>query len=700
MLAILGEKHDSNTERTNKSMKANEANLLTLLDGTKQFILPIYQRRYSWEWRHCQQLWDDIVRIGEDEDLPYHFFGSLVSRVEGTATKQEFFVIDGQQRLATFSLLLAALGRALEVNNVEISTDKGKIEDSYLFNPRERDEFRYKLLLTEYDRNTLIQLLEGGEVSDNGSLLVKTYNFFTRKLRPDNLETVYKGIQKLMIVDIVLDSSVGNPQLIFESLNSKGLELSQADLIRNYVLMVQERDFQNRLYRKHWCPMEESFGEEHSKRFDSFMRDYLILKTGQVPPKKKVYESFKRHVPDPISQPRKLEEKIRDIAHYSTHYVRIALSSEDDPKLCACLFDLHELKAEASYPILLGVYEGYTQGRIEKADVIEIFRLIESYTVRRLFCELPTKSVHKIFGSIAKKFDSGSSLQEMKDNFSQLSHPDQFPSNQEFKEAFLKKDVYTSRALRNYLLRKLENHERKETIDVESYTIEHVMPRSLTGQWKADLGENWENTHEIYLNTIGNLTLTGYNSELSNRSFQEKRDHVPGGFRDSPLHLNKSLAQAERWDEAAIKKRAETLLEKALKIWIDHGIDKPIRRGWSLDDHHHLSGEMMGLFQQLQNRIQNLDDSAVSEQITQHYIGYRLNTYFVCILPRASCLLLYLNLPFLDINDPQGLCRDVTNIGHLGSGDVEVAVSSTAELDNIMFLIGQAFESQSQTGVR
>ena len=675
-------------------MKANEANLLTLLDGTKQFILPIYQRRYSWEWRHCQQLWDDIVRIGEDDDLPYHFFGSLVSRVEGTATKQEFFVIDGQQRLATFSLLLSALGRALvEANDVEIGTDKGKIEDSYLFNPREGDEFRYKLLLTEYDKNTLIQLLEGGEVSDNGSLLAKTYKFFTRKLRPDNLETVYKGIQKLMIVDIVLDGGAGNPQLIFESLNSKGLELSQADLIRNYVLMVQERDFQNRLYKTHWYPMEEGFGKEHLKRFDGFMRDYLILKTGQVPPKKEVYESFKRHVPDPISQPRKLEEKIRDIAHYSTHYVRIALLSEDDPKLCACLFDLHELKVEASYPILLGVYEAHAQGRIEKADVIEIFRLIESYTVRRLFCELPTKSVHKIFGSIANKFDSGSSLQEMKDNFSQLSHPDQFPSNQEFEEAFLKKDVYTSHALRNYLLRKLENHKRKETIDVQSYTIEHVMPRSLTGQWKANLGENWESTHDIYLNTIGNLTLTGYNSELSNRPFTEKRD-MPGGFRDSPLRLNKSLAQAERWDETAIKKRAEILLEKALKIWTDHGI-APERRGGRTTL---ASGEMMGLFQQLQNRIQNLDDSAVSEQITQHYIGYRLNTYFVCIVPQASRLLLYLNIPFPDINDPQGLCRDVTNIGHLGSGDVEVAVSSAAELDNIMFLIGQAFERQSQTG--
>ena len=676
-------------------MKANEGNLLTLLDGTKQFILPIYQRRYSWQRRHCQQLWNDIVRIGENEDLPYHFFGSFVSRSEGTATKPEFFVIDGQQRLATFSLLLSALGRAIEVNDAEIGTDKEKIEDSYLFNPREGSEFRYKLLLTEHDRNTLIELLGGGEVSDGGSLLVKNYNFFSRELRPDNLETVYKGIQKLMIVDIVLDSDAGNPQLIFESLNSKGLELSQADLIRNYVLMELERDLQDRLHRTYWSPMEESFGEEHSKRFDGFMRDYLILKTGQVPPKSKVYESFKRHVPY-TNQPRRLEEKIGEIAHYSTHYVDIALLSEDDPALCACLFDLHDLKAEASYPILLGVYEGYTQGEIEKADVISIVRLIESYTVRRLICELPTKSVHKIFGSIAKKFDEESSLQGLKDEFLQLSYPDQFPSNQEFKEAFLKKNVYTSHTLRNYLLRKLENHERKEPIDVQTYTIERVMPETLTEQWKADLGENSENTHEIYLNTIGNLTLTGYNSELSNRPFTEKRD-MPGGFCDSPLRLNKSLAQAERWDEAAIKNRAEMLSEKALKIWTDHGIDLSIQQeqggNVGLDDHRHLTGEMMDIFQQLRRHILNVDAS-ISEKITRPYIGYRLNTYFVCIVPRVNRLLLYLNLPFPHINDPQGLCRDVTNTGHLGLGNVEVAVSSAAELDDIMFLIRQAFERQ------
>ena len=558
-------------------MKANEANLLTLLNGTKQFILPIYQRRYSWEKKHCQQLWDDIVRIGENEDLPYHFFGSIVSRSEGTATTPQFFVIDGQQRLTTFSLLLSALGRAIEINDVEIGTDKEKIEDYYLFNPREGSEFRYKLLLTKHDEDTLIQLLEDGEVSDNDSLLVKNYNFFTSKLKSDNLETVYKGIQKLQIVDIVLYSDADNPQLIFESLNSKGLELSQADLIRNYVLMGQERDVQKRLYDTYWYPMEEKFGAEHSKRFDIFIRDYLTLKTGQIPKIKEVYENFKRYMPD-ARQLQVLEETIDEITHYSAHYVRIALPLETDSEFRACLEDIHALNVEVAYPILLGIYEGYTQGQIEKAEVIEIFRLIESYVFRRVICNLSTASMGINFARIAnvmnKILASTASetrpsylfLNDLSIMFSTLFDVHRFPSDDEFKRDFLTKQVYDLRVCK-YLLGKLENDGCKEPISVGNFTIERVMPEKLTEEWEAELGEDWINTHEMYLGTIGNLTLTGYNSELSNRSFKEKRDHEPGGFRASPLRLNQSLAEAEQWDAAAIVNRAQILSEKACKIW-------------------------------------------------------------------------------------------------------------------------------------
>ena len=270
-----------------------------------------------------------------------------------------------------------------------------------------------------------------------------------------------------------------------------------------------------------------------------------------------------------------------------------------------------------------------------------------------------------------------------------------YPSDTEFKEKFRIKDVYNFHPYR-YLLRKLENHGRKEPISVGDYTIEHVMPQTLSEEWQAELGEDWSETHETYLHTIGNLTLTGYNSELGDRSFREKQE-IPGGFRDSPLRLNESPREVGRWDETAIVNRAEMLLEKACKIWPDHSVPQEIvqepRGDLTLADHHHLTGEMMDLFQQLREHILNLDTS-VSERITRPYIGYSMNTTFVVIFPRATRLRLLLNLPFSDINDPQGVCRDLANMNHHQLGDIEVGISSTDELDYIMFLIRQAFEKQ------
>ena len=617
---------------------------------------------------------------------------------DGSPTIPKFLVIDGQQRLTTLSLLLSALGRAIETKNIDIRIDRSRLEGYYLFNDKEEGELRYKQLLTPHDKNTLIQLLEDGEASDNTSLLVKNYQFFEDKLKHVDFEMVYKGIQKLMIVDISLDTRSDNPQLIFESLNSTGLSLSQADLIRNYVLMGQEPSIQNRLYETYWYPMEQSFGTEYAKRFDLFIRDYLTLKTRQIPNKGQVYESFKRYVADK-KQPEALEAIIKEIVHYSKHYVRIALLEEADRELHNCLEDIHALSVEVVFPFLLGVYEDYTQGRIEKTEAIGILRLIESYVFRRAICGIPTNSLNKIFAALTGQIDKDNYLQSLRAIFSRIKGVQRFPSDNEFEQELLIKDVYNLRTrnyLRNYLLPKLENHERKETIRVEDYTIEHVMPQTLPEEWQSELGENWREVHEKYRHTIGNLTLTGYNPELSNRSFRDKQN-IPGGFRDSPLRLNESLRGAEQWDETAIVNRAEMLLEKACKIWPDHGIPREARQeqrgNWTLDDHHYLSDEKMELFQQLQQHILKLDVS-VSEGITKRYIGYSMNTIFVAIIPQAKRLLLLLNLPFSKINDPRGWCRDVTNVNRDAIGDVAVGISAVDELDYIMFLIRQAFEKQ------
>ena len=294
-----------------------------------------------------------------------------------------------------------------------------------------KESCRYKQLLTPHDKDTLIQLLETGEASDNASLLVRNYQFFENKLKHIDLETVYKGIQKLMIVDIALDTRSDNPQLIFESLNSTGLSLSQADLIRNYVLMGQESSIQNRLYETYWYPMEQSFGKEYAKRFDLFIRDYLTLKTRHIPNKGQVYESFKRYVADK-KQPEMLEAIIKEIVVYSKHYVRIALLEETDRELHGCLEDIHALSVEVVFPFLLGVYEDYTRDQIEKTEVIGILRLIESYVFRRAICGIPTNALNKAFAALIGQIDKNNYLKSLKVAFSRKTGVQRFPSDNEY----------------------------------------------------------------------------------------------------------------------------------------------------------------------------------------------------------------------------------------------------------------------------
>ena len=517
------------------------------------------------------------MSVGQNEETPFHFFGSIVSTVsteDGNPRVPNIRIIDGQQRLATLALLLSALGRAIEERNVEIGIDRSQLEGYYLFNERESGELCYKQLLTQHDKQTFIDLLEKGEAEDTNSRLVLNYQFFERELKSVDLQTVYNGIQKLQIVDILLDSRSDSAQQIFESLNSTGVRLTEADKIRNYVIMEQEPHLQDRLYENYWYPMEQSFGIHYDKRFGPFIRDYLTLKTGQFLKKEDVYKTFKKYAADQTRLV-PLEEVVKEIVDYSKHYLHIILpwKWETDPELSACLRDIHTLKAEVVFPVLLHFYEGYTQKEIKKADVIKSFRLIESYIFRRVICGVPTASMNRIFASIAGKLSSKyDDPKVLSESFSFMQGTHRFPSEDEFKRGFLIKDVYSLRNCK-YLLGKLENYGCEQPIHPDNYTIEHVMPQELSREWRGELGDNYGEVHETYLHTIGNLTLTGHNAELSNRPFKEKQE-IYGDFHHRQLQLNASLCEVERWNETAIEDRAKMLLEKALKIWSEHGVDR------------------------------------------------------------------------------------------------------------------------------
>lgn len=690
-------------------MIATQTKLLDFLRKSAQFIIPIYQRTYSWTDKQCEQLWNDIVRAGSDTSVSGHFVGSVVYVEKGLYSHSsipQLLVIDGQQRMTTVSLLIAALGEAIEAQGgIEVTSQK-KMSNYFLLNSEEDGELRYKLLLTQTDKETLIRTVEGKPLPTRFSRkIADNYRYFQDKLKkqPD-LSIIYHGLAKLIIVDISLNRDHDDPQLIFESLNSTGLALSQADLIRNYILMLEQQD---ELYNDHWYPMEQSFGQvNYVQLFDRFMRDYLTVKTGTIPNVGAVYEAFKSYANR--SDTGTVAEIVSDIHQYSSYFVAMALENEVDKELLEAFADINTLKVDVAYPLLLELYHDYAMGQLAKADFLAALRIVESYVFRRAVCGIPTNSLNKTFVSLGKELNKERYLESLKAAFLLKTSFRCFPNDEEFqRELEAKNDLYSFR--RNYWLRKLENHGRKERVDVESYTIEHILPQnpSLSLTWQTMLGPEWKELQARYLHTLGNLTLTGYNSELSDRSFAEKRD-MPGGFADSPLRLNRGLGKLEKWDEAAIINRAKELGTLATTVWGSPILEKTVLatykkteiavgRSYALADHPYLVGPMSELFEQFRRHVINLD-SSVTEEFLKLYVAYKSTTNFVDVVPQASKLRLSLNMRFDEVDDPEGVCIDVTNKGRWGNGDVEVQLTDTSQLPYVMRLVRQALDKQIENG--
>jgi uncharacterized protein with ParB-like and HNH nuclease domain/predicted transport protein len=642
-----------------------------------------------------------------------HFIGSIVYIEKGiyqVASIPQLLVIDGQQRLTTLSLLLAALGKFIEERGVESEINRRRINNYFLFNSEEEGELYYKLQLTQGDRKTLVSVIEGTDPPESPSnRIVENHRFFEDQLRRTNLDpgTIYKGISKLIIVDISLDRDRDNPQLIFESLNSTGLDLTQADLIRNYVLMGLEGKEQADIYRKYWQPMEQGFGHaEYAVQFDRFMRDYLTIKTARIPNINEVYASFKSYVQG--QRQALMGEIVADVYRYSKYFVRLAFQKEGDKEVNSVLADINTLKVDVAYPFLLQVYDDFDQKCLSREDFIAVLELVESYVFRRAVCGIPTNSLNKTFTSLASEIDKEDYLRSFQAVLLLKDSYKRFPDDEEFRREFVVKDFYNFRS-RNYLLRKLENHDRKENVDIEGYTIEHIMPQNenLPSEWRQELGAEWEHVQAKYLHTIGNLTLTGYNPELSDRPFREKRD-LKGGFGDSPLRLNRSLAKLDRWDEEAINRRAADLADLAIKVWAAPSLPIEVLDGYrrhhivdggrvyTLADHEDvLKGSRLELFEHLRRRILNLS-SAVREEVKKHYIAYKAATNFVDIEPQKNRLKLTLNMSFDQVDDPAKICRDVSNVGHYGNGDVEFGINTVNQIDYAMTLISQSYERQRE----
>ena len=555
-------------------MKATEAKFLDFLKKSPQFVIPIYQRTYSWTERECRQLWDDIVRTGSNDAISAHFVGSIVYIEKGlyqVSSQSPLLVIDGQQRLTTVTLILEALARQLGNSEPVDGFSAKKLRSYFLLNPLEEGERGFKLLLTQTDKTSLLALVQQKALPINQSLRVtENFAFFEEQVKNlgADLPALCHGLAKLVVVDIALSRDQDNPQLIFESMNSTGRALSQADLIRNFILMGLEPAHQTRLYEDHWRPMEVGFGQEgYGSHFDSFMRHYLTLKTGVIPNVRAVYEAFKSHARTPDIDAAGVDALVADIHAFAGYYCAMALGKEADKKLAEAFRDLRELKVDVAYPFLLELYEDFANGRLESTDFEAAVRLVEAYVFRRAVCAIPTNSLNKTFATFGRALRKDRYLESVQAHLLTLPSYRRFPGDEEFKREFVVRDLYNF-PRRSYWLRRLENHGRKERVPVDEYTIEHILPQNenLSAKWRDELGPEWHRVQESWLHTLGNLTLTGYNAEYSDRPFPEKRD-MKGGFRESPLKLNEGLSGLDKWDEAAIKNRAERLAAVATGVW-------------------------------------------------------------------------------------------------------------------------------------
>lgn len=558
-------------------MKASETKVEDFLSSNKtQFVIPVYQRNYDWSTSQCKQLLDDILEVGTSKKMNAHFIGSVVYVHDDVYTSsriKELTIIDGQQRLTTLTLIYLALYRlAFEMKNEELVNE---ISETYLINKFAPEEEKLKLRPTENNDLAIKYLLRSDtdEEFTDFSKVIDNFNYFNTRITEENFEFVLNGLSKLMFVEISLDREKDDPQRIFESLNSTGLELSQADLIRNYILMGLNRRDQNRIYNNYWEIIEKLAKDEsvNTSKVSDFIRDYLTLVNNKIPNKSKVYLEFKAKFP--TSNLDELEKNLLPIKSLVKYYNKLLNpKNEIDKDIRLQLEYINRLEINVAYPFLMKVYEDYSENIIDKATFISVLDFIQSFTWRRFIVGLPTNALNKIFMTLYEKIDREDYLVSLQKWLLQRPGSQRYPKNKEVIESLKLKDVYNIKSKnRTYLLERLENFENKEPVIIDGntdITIEHIFPQNPDPKWKVDLGtDDYNLVKENYLNTVGNLTLSGNNGKLGNKPFVYKRDLEKAGYKDSRLWLNKYLSILDKWDITEIERRFDLLAERFLKIW-------------------------------------------------------------------------------------------------------------------------------------
>lgn len=700
-------------------MDAKKSMLHSFLSQQLILNVPIYQRKYNWSFDECKQLFNDILNIGNNDDLKKSYFiGSIVYKKEestlSAGTPQEFVLIDGQQRTTTITLIYCALCdyyKGVEAN----------LCNHYLINFLLNNDLKKsnKLNLTTEDDVTLKRIIKSItndkklERKDDDSLnLYANYELFKKLIKDENINILRKGLERLLFIEIGLDND-DNPQLIFESLNSTGLELKKNDLIRNFILMGLDSQHQNDLYEDYWHEIELGFKNEDDL-FDEFIRYYLAVKKGKLPKKYNIYKDFKIHAQKFDC----VDNLVKDIYKFANYFFNIHFEKEKDEELLKAFKSLNDLEFNVTLPFLLSVYDDYNNAEnnseinLTKEEFVEIVKYVESYCLRRSICDIPTNSMNNTFAGLANEIDKTDYFNYFVAVMAEKSTYKRFPTDLEVKENILIKNMFSKKRTLNHILEKIENSHTKQVVDISKCSIEHIMPQSLSDCWKIELGDSYEEIHEKYLHTLGNLTLTPYNPDMGNKCFNDKKTMPEKGFIDSKFYLNKVIAKLDSWNENEIINRSERLSNEIIKIWkhpteteeiaeiieiIDETEDT---QDYSLDDFQELEERSLPkkLIDSLSLMILNMD-SSIKENVRKSYVAFNnKNKNFVEISLNKKGLQIILDIPINELDDKKQLCEDVSDIQVLGTGDTRVYLMDDKDVNYIMSLIKQSYDYNLEQG--
>ncbi|TAE24732.1 MAG: DUF262 domain-containing protein [Candidatus Kapaibacterium sp.] len=540
------------------------------------FVIPVYQRPYTWHREQCRQILADIRTVAENETLGSHFLGSIVYlRTNITSTPHVLTVIDGQQRLTSLMLLCLALyNRAREAGNMRFAEE---FQEKFLINKYLENEEKIKLRSVAGDDAAFRYLLEGNNHQAypiQTSHIIQNYGYFYDHIPLSDIESIRAGLQKLVFVEIALESNKDDAQRIFQSLNSTGLDLSAADLIRNYVLMDRPPKLQEQLYAKYWAVIEQNTreAEKGESKLSEFVRDYLTMHTRTIPTKDRVFETFKQHYT--FENETILRERLEDMKAFSGYYHSFLMpESETDAAIAEHLHGIHSMQITVAYPFLLEVMHDYAQRRISKDILLRVLETVESYVWRRFICDLPTNALNKVFSTLYKDIsadDVSDYAPSLERALVRRKGKHRFPTDVEVAHELETKDMYKIKpGNRLYFLERLENAgERVKTqvVGNEHISVEHVFPQKPTREWERSLGAELDEM-KSRANTAANLTLSAFNPSLSNRLFLEKRDLKPGGYADSNLRIDKFLATVDAWNCDALRRRHMWIVERFTTIW-------------------------------------------------------------------------------------------------------------------------------------